>query len=120
MTIVVTVAEVQELAGADLPDIVIQGFIDQGLKAEDCLEASYSADTAKTIVMLYAAHLADISDGGSIKTERASNGASVTFNNSNDGRGLWQTPFGRSLEALDTNHCMAALTTPDFGIWTVG
>lgn len=121
MAIVITPEEINALCPNDLPDAVISNLIDTVVSSMgDCAESSYDLPLATTILQYAICHLVQSSEGGEIKSERAANGSSTTYENHNGGEGLKSTSFGRLVISLDTNNCNVALFAPTFLFMSAG
>jgi len=115
MAIPITVAEIQALCPSSLPDALISDLICTVADAmETCVESAYPLCLAKSILQYTVCHLVLNSVGGEIKSERAPNGSSTTFENHNGGEGLKSTSFGRLVISLDTGLCYNSLFAPTF------
>ena len=115
MAIVITIPEVKEFCPTSLSDPVITSLI--ALVTERmgaCAESAYPADTAKTILIYAVCHFVQVTEGGEVKSERAPNGSSTTFENHASGEGLKSTQSGRTLLMLDTANCSNNLVQQTF------
>lgn len=121
MTITITIPDVNAFCPNSLPDDVITSLI--SLVTErmgDCAESAYPADTAKTILIYAICHFVQVTEGGEVKSERAPNGASTTFENHVAGEGLKSTQSGRTLLMLDTAGCSNNLVQQTFVFLAAG
>ena len=115
MAIVITPEEINALCPSSLPDAVVVDLICTVTDAmETCVETNYPLCKATSILKYAVCHLVQNSTGGEIKSERAPNGASTTYENHNGGEGLKSTAFGRLVISLDTSLCYTALFAPTF------
>lgn len=121
MTISVVPSDVKDIYPTSLPDSVLQSMINSAIvKFGECLDNNYDDDTANLIVTYYVAWLAQDSDGGELQSERAANGASVTYKTADSGDGLKSNAYGRTLMTLDSFGCVQNSLYVPFGICTVG
>ena len=121
MAIVITPADIKAFCPNSLPDAVVTSLIDLVTeRMGECAESAYPADTAKTILTYAVCHFVQVTEGGEVKSERAPNGASTTFENHAGGEGLKSTQSGRTLLMLDTAHCANNLVTKTFLFMAVG
>lgn len=121
MAITITIAEVKDFCPNSLPDAVITSLINLVTeRIGTCAEDAYPADTAKTILIYAICHFVQVTDGGEVKTERAPNGASTTFENHASGEGLKSTQSGRTLLMLDTANCSNNLVQQTFVFLAMG
>ncbi len=121
MAIPITEDEINVLCPNSLPDAVITDLICTVADAmEACVESAYVTCKAKSILQYAICHLVQNSDGGEVKSERAPNGSSTTYENHNGGEGLKSTSFGRLVISLDTSLCYNALFAPTFLFLSAG
>ncbi len=115
MAITITISDVREVCPTSFVDAVITRMINSvQAKIGTCVEDSYDADTAAAILIAAVCHFLVAMDGGDIKSERAPNGSSTTFENHASGEGLKSTSHGRMLLMLDTELCYVNLVAQTF------
>lgn len=118
MAISITVEEVNEFCSTGATDSKIQMYIDVVLdKYEACLESSYSAVAAKNLAMSGVCLMLENSNtSGRISSERAPNGASTSYDTTDELSGMKE-----NIMLLDTNNCMLDLTSNgNFAFGTIG
>jgi hypothetical protein len=115
MTVPITIPDVKEVCPTSLSDTVITRLIDTvQARIGACVEAAYSIPEAETILIYAVCHFIELTEGGEVKSERAPNGASTTFENQGSGQGLRSTQSGRLLLTLDTAGCSNNLVQQTF------
>lgn len=115
MAINISVFDVKDMCGTSASDKVIESIIFLVLdKMGACVESAYSVGVGETIVNYAVCHLLGVQDGGDIKSERAPNGSSTTFENKGSGEGLRSTQWGRLLISIDTAGCYNAMFEQTF------
>jgi len=115
MTVPITIPDVKEVCPTSLPDPVITRLIDTvQARIGDCVEAAYTVPEAESILIYAVCHFVQVTEGGEVKSERAPNGASTTFENHASGEGLKSTQSGRTLLMLDTAGCSNNLVQQTF------
>ena len=122
MSCCVTIDDVKAICPSDLPDNIIQLYIDSVCtKIGACLSASYDESTAKLINMNMVAYLVCGQSGyGQVKSERAPNGASTTYEVTVSKDGLQSSSYGRTVYNLDTNGCWQGMMASTVLIGCVG
>lgn len=118
MAIVITPSDIRDFCSTDATDSKIQMYIDVALdKYGVCLESTYSEVIAKNLAMsAVCLMLSNSSTGGKISSERAPNGASISYDASDELSGMKE-----NIMLLDTNNCMIDLTSNgNFAFGTVG
>ena len=112
MAVVITIQQVRDFIPNNLPDSVIQQFIDFVDQADVCLDLNVVPDPTQTMLKLYTvAHMITTQQGGSVSSETDMDGASVSYNNSKIGTGFTGTEYGTMAYSMDTYGCMGALFT---------
>lgn len=121
MSLNISPCDVREMCGTSASDKLIESLICTVLdKMGSCVDASYSDCVGETIINYAVCHLLGVQDGGDIKSERAANGSSTTFENKGSGEGLKSTNFGRLLISTDTSLCYNAMFAPTFFFMSAG
>ncbi len=122
MTIVITPADIKEICPSTLPDAVIEDLICMVQdRIGECVEASYVECTAKMILKYSVCHFVEQTQGDKVKSKKAANGASVTFDNAGtSSEGLDGTNAGRLVMSIDTAGCSSALVTTTLFIGSFG
>lgn len=97
--------------GITLPDAVLQLLVNSANSANECLDESYSNDTA-ALIRLYLIGLLGIANGDRfISSQTAPSGASQSFRY-RDFADRWRATLGL-LRALDTKGCTDGVVPPD-------
>lgn len=119
----VSVSDVQDLTNSNLPESIIQMQINMVIsRVGACLDANYSEDEANFIALMTVAAMSDLSDSSSkIKTEKAANGASTTYQDTNFNASSFENnQFGSQAKAFDTAVCLNGLFPQVAGLGTSG
>ena len=122
MTITVTVADVKEFCVTPLSDAALTALITVvQSKMGECVETSYSLnlDVGKQILIYAVCHLAQSQDG-SVTSEKAANGSSVSYGYYGTGEGVKSTSSGRLLVMIDSAGCYHNLFASPLLFTTVG
>jgi hypothetical protein len=119
----ITVSDVRAGFQTSLPDSEVELAIAIVDGADACLNANYSADTAKALKLYGARHILAMqsnSGQGQAVSERAVSGAARTF--ATQGEGLSSTHYGTLLRQLDVSGCITGLleATHKLSIMSVG
>lgn len=118
MAIVITPSDIRDFCSTDATDSKIQMYIDVALdKYGACLESAYSAVVAKNLAMSGVCLMLENSNtSGRISSERAPNGASTSYDTTDELSGMKE-----NIMLLDTNNCMLDLTSNgNFVFGTIG
>lgn len=118
---IITIEDVKKVINTNADDAIIQAFIDV---VEEKLGACYNS-MSNSLQMILKTHLvAFFLETGSGATEITSRtqatGASESYQNSIDRKGLAASKYGRIVLQLDTTGCWTRLINMPFGITTVG
>ena len=122
MAIVISVDDIKDFCGTTQADCVIQLYIDSVInRVGACLESTYDAATAKLIAMnLVAYFVCGSEQGGQVASERAPNGAAVSYNTRMTKEGLQSSPYGYTVYDLDTEGCWQSMVTSAYHIGVAG
>jgi hypothetical protein len=102
----ITTAEVRAFITNQLPDAILQTFINSSDAADSCL-ANYDLadDDIKSLKLLAVAHIITLTERGDISSQSAPNGASRSFKQN---AGIRSTSYGMALESLVGGSCVAS------------
>lgn len=116
----ITPAEVKDFTGsACASDMVIQLYIDSITnKIGTCLDA-YDEPTCKLLFLNAVAHLT-CGNQGKLTSERAPNGAAMTYQVSKTKSGLRSSQWGEQVYLMDTKGCFSRYFNDSFTIISVG
>lgn len=103
----ITPTEVKAFINTQLPDAVLQAFINTTDAADSCL-ASYSLadDDVKNLKLFAVAHIITLTERGDITSQSAPNGASRSFRQN---IGIRSTSYGMALESLVGGSCVVSV-----------
>lgn len=108
--VVITPSDVKEVISTNLPDSVISGFIAFVDQADSCLDNNGVSDELQKSLKIYAvAHMIELQQGGSVKSETDMDGEGVTYTNEFKGSGLSSTSYGNLVQQMDTYGCVTRL-----------
>jgi hypothetical protein len=109
MAAAITIADVREFTGTDLPDSIVQAYIDVIDEADACLD-SYGVPTSKqTLLKLNGAgHLIASSQAATgVESMTGPLGDSIKYKA--DASGIDRTSYGQQLKMLDKTGCVTSL-----------
>ena len=119
--ILVSVSDVKSFCKTSLPDAAIEALICVVQdKMGECAQDAYSECVAKLVLTYAVCHLIESQKGGSTKSKRAANGASVTIEQYGTGEGLKSTPSVRLLLMIDSAGCYNQLFVSPLVFLSVG
>lgn len=102
-------AQMLDQYGVTMPSFILDAAVSKANSVEACLDGAGYSDADKTLIQIYAATvIAGATDTRKIKSRHAASGASQSFDY---GKGF--TSLRRTLAALDTSGCTAAIIGPD-------
>lgn len=119
----VSVSDVKDLTGTNLPDSIVEMQINMVIsRCGDCLDASYSESEANFIALMAAAALVDASSSSTlIKSERAANGSSTTYQDKTVSQSMFNdNQYGAQALAFDTHGCLLSLFPSFSGVRSSG
>jgi hypothetical protein len=100
----ITVEEVREIINTDLPDYIIQAFIDQMDGADDCLDAlGITDDQICAAKMLGVLHIITLMQRGGVSAETTKTGASRNYF---DADSINSTQYGKALQTASGGQCI--------------
>lgn len=122
----VTVTQVREMCAAEISiaainDTVITSYIAAvNSKVGSCLDTSYDADLAPVIQLLTICHLLALLKSDRVKSFKAPNGTSFSYESYLDRDSLGLTGFGKQILMLDDKGCVSNAFAPPFFAQSVG
>ena len=117
----VSIQEVRDMCAADINaaqvnDTIITTYIAAvNSKVGSCLDSSYDAELAKVIQLLTICHLVALLKSDRVKSFKAPNGTTYTYESYLNRDSLGLTGFGKQILMLDAEGCVSnAFATPFF------
>lgn len=113
----ITTAEVVAAypAAANLPDYLLQAYIDQMDSADACLDAlGLTANQEKALKLTGVLHILTLSQRGGIASESTKTGASRSYF---DGDSINSTSYGKALQSMAGSECLLAKIGSDSRVW---
>ena len=103
----ITPIEVKAFINTQLPDAVLQTFINTADTADACLtNYTLADDDIKNLKLFAVAHIITLTERGDIASQSAPNGASRSFRQN---IGIRNTSYGMALESLVGGSCVVSV-----------
>lgn len=118
----ITTSQIRTLCPSSFPDEVYDDIICMvNARIGQCVTDSYPNECTQDTVLKYAAcyFIADMS-GPEASSEKAANGASVSYSLPDAGTGLKSNQWGRLLISVDIAGCYSNLVADEFFMFTAG
>ena len=111
----ITVEEVKAITATDLPDYIIQAYIDQMNQADDCLNGSgLTDDQIKAVKMAGVRHIITLGERGGVSSESTKTGASRGYF---DADSINSTQYGKQIQTLSGGQCILNIMGSDSRVY---
>ncbi len=104
----ITIEEIKEVvpAASNVPDFLLQAYIDQMNEADVCLDAlDLTDDQEKAVKMAGVLHILELAARGGVQSDTTKTGASRSYF---DADSINSTQYGIQLQTLSGGQCIAA------------
>lgn len=113
----ITIAEVKEVSpgAANVPDYLLQAYIDQMNEADACLDAlGLTDDQEKAVKMTGVLHILELGARGGVSSETTKTGASRSYF---DADSINSTQYGKQLQSLSGAQCIMSKMGSDSRVY---